>query len=149
MSWSILKLPEDPMMPRLHDSRVGIGSVTTIDYALPEHESHTVRVVRRFRLDKQNPDAEMSDPVKPIEFWVDPATPEWLVPSVVKGIEQWTPAFEEAGFTNAIRARIAPSPEEDPDWSMHDARYSMIYWRPSTTRNATGGSTNDPRTGRS
>jgi hypothetical protein len=65
----------------------------------------------------------------------------------VKGIEQWIPAYESAGFTNAIRARIAPSPDEDPDWSMHDARYSMIYWRPSTTQNATGGSTNDPRTG--
>jgi hypothetical protein len=147
VSWSILKLPEQPMMPRLHDSRVGFGSVAMYDYSLDVPRAEQLRFIRRFRLEKQNPSAELSDPVRPIEFWVDPATPEWLVPWVVKGIEQWVPAFESAGFSNAIRARLAPSPAEDPDWSMHDARYSMIYWRPSTTQNATGGSTNDPRTG--
>jgi hypothetical protein len=147
VSWSILKLPENPMMPRLHDSRVGFGSVAMYDYSLDVPRAEQLRYIRRFRLEKQNPAAELSDPVKPIEFWLDPSTPEWLVPWVIKGVEQWVPAFESAGFTNAIRARLPPSPEEDPDWSMHDARYSMIYWRPSTTQNATGGSTNDPRTG--
>jgi hypothetical protein len=147
VSWSILKLPEDPMMPRLHDARVGFGSVASYDYSLPTQRSEQVRYIRRFRLEKQNPAAAVSDPIKPIEFWIDPATPEWLVPWVVKGVEQWVPAFEGAGFSNAIRARVGPRPEQDPDWSMHDARYSMIYWRPVTTQNATGGSTNDPRTG--
>ncbi|HSJ25136.1 MAG TPA: zinc-dependent metalloprotease [Longimicrobiales bacterium] len=146
-SWSFYKLPEDPMRPRLHDRRVGMGSITHIDYSLPDHEATTRRYIRRYRLEKQNPAAEVSDPVNPIIFWVDPATPQWLIPWVVAGIEEWEPAYREAGFSNAIQARLAPSPEEDPTWSMHDARHSMIYWRPSTTANATGGQVVDPRTG--
>ena len=147
VNWSMIKLPENPMMPRLHDSRVGFMSTTFYDYSLHAPRAEQRRFIRRFRLDKQDPGAELSDPVKPIEFWLDPATPEWLVPWVVRGIEQWVPAFEEAGFANAIQARMPPSLEEDPDWSIHDARHSMIYWRPSTVQNATGGNTVDPRTG--
>ncbi|HSJ08164.1 MAG TPA: zinc-dependent metalloprotease [Longimicrobiales bacterium] len=146
-SWSFMKLPAVPMRPRLHDRRVGIGSIARIDYSRPEHEAVTRRYIRRFRLEKQDPAAEVSDPVKPIVFWIDRATPEWLVPWVVQGIEAWEPAYREAGFSNAIAARVAPSPEEDPAWSMHDARHSMIYWRPSDVANATGGQVVDPRTG--
>jgi hypothetical protein len=145
--WSIRLLPVEPMTPRFHDARVGFSSVSTIDYSLPVHRAETVRYIRRFRLVKRNPTAELSDPVKPIEFWIDPATPEWLVPWVKSGIEKWQPAFEAAGFSNAIIGRVAPPPEEDPDWSPYDARYSMIYWRPSTTQNANGGQQADPRTG--
>lgn len=147
VTWSIIRLPEDPMMPRLHDSRVGFMSTAYYDYSRAEHRAEERRFIRRFRLEKEDPSAELSDPVEPIEFWLDPATPEWLVPWVVRGVEQWIPAFEDAGFSNAIRARIAPDPAEDPNWSMHDARHSMIYWRPSTTQNATGGNVSDPRTG--
>ncbi len=142
--WSIRKLPEDPMMPRLYDKRVGYISVQTIDYSRPEHRAETRRFIRRFRLEKQNPNAAVSDPVTPIVFWIDPATPEWLVPWVKYGVEAWRPAFEEAGFSNAIEAREAP---DDSTWSMYDARHSMIYWRPSTVANATGGQMADPRTG--
>jgi hypothetical protein len=146
-AWSFLKLPENPMRPRLHDRRVGLGSVSFIDYSRPEHRAEERRFIRRFRLEKQNPAAELSDPTQPIVFWIDRATPEWLVPWVVSGVEVWEPAYREAGFTNAIEARLAPSPEEDPTWSMHDARHSMIYWRPSDVANATGGQVVDPRTG--
>jgi hypothetical protein len=145
--WSMLKLPENPMMPRLHDSRVGFGSVTTIDYSRPEHRAEERRYIRRFRLEKQNPNAPVSDPVEPIVFWIDPATPEWLVPWIRTGIEAWQPAYHEAGFSNAIVAKEAPSPAEDPNWSPFDARHSIVYWRPSTTQNATGGQVVDPRTG--
>jgi hypothetical protein len=147
LTWSFLKLPEEPMMPRLYDPRVGINSITTVDFSRPEHRSETRRYIRRFRLEKADPSAEVSDPVKPIVFWIDPATPEWLVPWLEKAVAQWEPAYEEAGFSNAIFARTPPSPEEDPDWSVHDARHSMIYWRASTVQNATGGNTVDPRTG--
>jgi hypothetical protein len=146
-AWSFLRLPQQPMRPRLADRRVGIGAVTHIDYSRPEHEATTRRYIRRFRLEKQNPAAELSDPVQPIVFWIDRATPEWLVPWVERGVEVWEPAYREAGFSNAIRAQRAPSPEEDPTWSMHDARHSMIYWRPSDVANATGGQVVDPRTG--
>lgn len=146
-SWSMRKLPERPMMPRLHDKRVGYGSITYIDYGRPEHRAEERRFIRRFRLEKRDPDAEVSEPIEPIVFWIDPATPEWLVPWVKTGIEKWQPAFREAGFSNAIHGRYAPPPEEDPDWSPFDARHSIVYWRPSTTQNATGGQVVDPRTG--
>ncbi|MBW3552296.1 MAG: zinc-dependent metalloprotease, partial [Gemmatimonadetes bacterium] len=146
-SWSFLKLPEDPMQPRLHDRRVGLGSVQHVDYSRPEHEAMSRRYIRRYRLEKRNPAAEISDPVEPIVFWVDPATPEWLVPHVIQGVDDWEPAYREAGFSNAIEGRLAPTAEEDPDFSLLDARHSVIYWRPSEVANATGGQIVDPRTG--
>jgi hypothetical protein len=143
--WSMLRLPEQPMMPRLADSRVGWITTAVVDYSRPEHQATRRTYIRRFRLEKRDPNAAVSEPVKPIVFYVDPATPEWLVPWVRSGIEKWQPAFEAAGFRNAIVAREAPA--NDPDWSMHDARHSMVYWRPSTTANATGSQIIDPRTG--
>jgi hypothetical protein len=146
-SWSFLKLPEDPMRPRLHDRRVGLGSINHIDYSRPEHEATERRYIRRYRLVKQNPSAAMSDPVEKIVFYVDHATPEWLAPYVIQGVNDWEPAYREAGFSNAIEGRLAPSPAQDPDFSMLDARHSVIYWRPSPVANATGGQLVDPRTG--
>lgn len=147
MHWSMLRLPEETMMPRLRDLRVGYITTSRIDYGRPEHRAVTRQYINRFRLEKKDPNAAVSEPVKPIVFWIDPATPRWLVPWVKAGIEEWKPAFEEAGFRNAITAREAPSVTEDPNWSIHDARNSMVYWRASTTENATGGQTVDPRTG--
>lgn len=146
-SWSFLKLPDDPMRPRLHDRRVGLGSVQHVDYSRPEHEALSRRYIRRYRLEKEDPAAEISDPIAPIVFWVDPATPEWLVPYVIQGVDDWEPAYHEAGFSNAIEGRLAPTPAEDPDFSLLDARHSVIYWRPSEVANATGGQIVDPRTG--
>ena len=145
MHWSMLKLPEQPMRVRLHDRRIGLGSVTTIDFGRPDHESVERRYVRRFRLEKQNPNAPVSDPTKKIVFWIDPATPDWLKPYVVQGVNDWQEAYEGAGFSNAIEGRIAPT--DDPDFSLFDARHNVIYWRPSTVANATGGQIVDPRTG--
>ncbi len=147
VSWSFLRLPEQPMMPRLHDKRVGYISSAYIDYSRPEHEAKERRFIHRFRLEKRDPSAAVSDPVRPIVFWIDPATPSWLVPWVRRGVEAWRPAFEAAGFRNAISARTPPSNGEDPDWSMLDARHSVIYWRASPIANATGGQTVDPRSG--
>jgi hypothetical protein len=145
--WSMMKLPEEPMRPRLHDRRVGIMSTAVIDYSRREHGAETRRFIRRFRLEKADPTQDVSEPIRPIVFWIDPATPEWLVPWVKAGVEEWLPAYEEAGFRNAIQARIAPTREEDPTWSLLDARHNVIYWRPSPVANATGGQVGDPRTG--
>jgi hypothetical protein len=146
-SWSWYKLPENQMRVRLWDARVGLGSIQYIDYGRGEHEAYTRRFIRRYRLEKQNPTAAVSDPVKKIVFYVDRATPSWLVPYIIKGINAWEPAYREAGFSNAIEGRLAPSPAEDPNFSLLDARHSVIYWRPSETANATGGQVVDPRTG--
>lgn len=147
MHWSMVRLPDEPMMPRLFDSRVGYFSTSMIDFSRPEQRSETRTFITRYRLEKRDPSAAISEPVKPIVYYVDPATPTWLVPYVKAGIEQWQPAFEAAGFRNAIIARDAPTPAEDPDWSPEDARYSVIRWFPSTTENAQGPHVNDPRSG--
>ncbi len=141
------RLPDEVMMPRWHDDRVGFISSRSYDFSRPDHRLEQVRFIHRFKLEKQNPDAAISDPVEPIVYWIDPATPDWLKPWIVSGVDAWQTAFEKAGFSNAIFGRIAPTPDEDPDFSMFDARRSVIYWRPSTVANATGGQTVDPRSG--
>ncbi len=142
---SMVKLPERPMMPRLFDERVGYFTQGLIDYGTEEHRSVQKRFITRYRLEKKDPSAAMSEPIKPIVYYVDPATPKKWVPYVKKGIEDWQVAFEAAGFRNAILAREVPP--NDPDFSGEDARYSMIRWLPSTTENASGPHVHDPRTG--
>ena len=147
MHYSMVLLPEKPMMPRLFDDRVGYFSIRQTDYSRNDHRSPQRRFITRWRLEKKDPNAALSEPVKPIVYWIDPATPAKWVPYMKKGIESWQAAFEAAGFKNGIIAKEAPSPEQDPDWSPEDARYSVIRWLPSTTENASGPHVSDPRTG--
>jgi hypothetical protein len=147
--WSMLKLPDEVMMPRYADSRVGYISTSFYDFSSREHESEMKRIIHRFNLQPSDTAAfrrgELVDPVEPIIYYIDPATPEWMKPWVKVGVDKWQSAFEEAGFSNAIRGEYAP--EDDPDWSIYDLRHSIIYWRPSTVANATGGQIVDPRSG--
>ena len=144
---SMVKLPDEPMTPRLFDERVGYFSVRQIDYGRDEHRSPNRRYITRWRLEKKDPDQAVSDPVTPITYWIDPATPTRWVPYIKQGVESWQEAFEAAGFRNAVVAREAPSLDEDPDWSPEDARHSVIRWLPSTVENASGPHVHDPRTG--
>ncbi len=145
MHYSMLKLPEKPMMPRLFDQRVGYFSIQQMDYGQDEHRAPRRTYITRFRLEKKDPAAAVSEPIKPITFYVDPATPTKWVPWIKRAIEDWQPAFEEAGFKRGIVAKEAPA--NDPDWSPEDARYSVIRWLPSTIENAMGPHISDPRTG--
>ena len=145
MHFSMVLLPEKPMQARLFDDRVGYFSTAMMDYGKDEHRAPQRRYITRWRLEKKDPKAEISEPVKPIVYWIDPATPTKWVPFLKKGVESWQPAFEAAGFKNAIVAKEAPKPEEDPDWSPEDARYSVIRWLPSTIENASGPHIHDPR----
>jgi hypothetical protein len=147
MYWSMIKLPERPMMPRLADKRIGFFSIDQIDYGRPEQRSQTREYIVRWRLEKKDTTAAISEPVKPITYYVDPSTPDWLKPYVRRGIEAWQVAFEAAGFRRAIVAADAPSPAQDPDWAPEDARYSVVRWLPSTIENAQGPNVHDPRTG--
>ena len=147
MHWSMITLPEKPMMPRLADKRIGFFSIDMLDYGRPEQRAETREYIVRWRLEKKDPAAAISDPVKPITYYVDPATPAWLKPYIKKGIEAWQPAFEAAGFRRGIVAADAPTPAQDPDWAPEDARYSVVRWFPSTIENATGPNVHDPRTG--
>ena len=145
---SMVQLPEEPMKPRRHDDRVGFFSVRFMDFADNEnHEAEAVRYITRWRLEKKKPKAKLSDPVKPIVFYVGRGTPEKWKIYVKAGIELWQPAFEAAGFKNAILGKYAPDPIEDPDWDPEDARYSVIRWLPSSIPNAFGPHVHDPRTG--
>ena len=144
---SMVRLPEKPMMPRLFDERVGYFTASTMDYSRNEYKTETTRYIARWRLEKKDPTAAVSEPVKPIVYYVDSATPVKWVPWLIKGIEDWNQAFEAAGFRHAIIGKKAPTPEEDPDWSPEDVRHSVIRWLPSTTENASGPHISDPRTG--
>lgn len=143
--YSMVKLPETPMMPRLFDERVGYFTRAVVDYGTDEHRAEQKRFITRWRLEKKDPNAAISEPVKPIVYYVDPATPAKWVPYVKQGIEDWQVAFEAAGFRRAIIA--AEAPKNDPDWSPEDARYSVIRWLPSETENASGPHIHDPRSG--
>src|SRR5204862_1552026 len=135
---SMVKLPEKPMMPRRFDERVGYFSTSTTDYTHSEHKAERLRYITRWRLEKKDPNAAVSEPVKPIVYYIDAATPTKWVPWLKKGIEDWNEAFEAAGFKNAIVAKSAPTPEQDPDWSPEDVRNSVIRWLPSTVEHASG-----------
>ncbi|MDP2957245.1 MAG: zinc-dependent metalloprotease [Longimicrobiales bacterium] len=151
MNQSLVLLPRNPMMPRHADPRVGYFTLSQINYGLDEQKAATQTFIRRWRLEPKDPMAyargEVVEPVLPIVYYVDPATPERFRAAVKRGVENWQPVFETAGFRNAIVARYAPTPEEDPEWDPEDVRYSVVRWTASLTRNAMGPSTSDPRTG--
>jgi hypothetical protein len=147
LHYSMVKLPENPMMSRVYDDRVGYFSVSQMDYGRDEQRAPKRRYITRWRLEKKDPSAELSEPVKPIIYWIDSATPTKWVPWMKRGIEDWQPAFEAAGFKHAILAKVAPSPEQDPDFSPEDVRHSVVRWLPSTVENAVGPHISDPRTG--
>ena len=149
MRQSILLLPKKPMRPRYADDRAGFFTVERVNYGLDEQKAATQKFIVRWRLEPKDPAAyargELVEPVKPIVYYLDPATPTKWAKYVKEGVEQWQKVFEKAGFKNAIQARFAP--KDDPNWDMDDARYSVVRWAASLVRNAIGPNTHDPRTG--
>ncbi|HEV2669593.1 MAG TPA: zinc-dependent metalloprotease [Gemmatimonadales bacterium] len=146
-NFSMVLLPAHPMQPRLCDNRVGFFSVSYEDYGSENARVPTRCFIIRWRLEPKDPTAAVSDPVKPIVFYIDPATPPKWVPWIIKGVQAWEPVFRAAGLSNAITAKPAPTPQEDPQFDLDDARYSAIRWLPSTIENAYGPNVNDPRSG--
>lgn len=145
-AFSVAKLPENPMMPRLMDERVGFFGVTQRDFSGTTQRVETKRYISRWRLECSDQKVgNLCVPKKPITYYLDPATPAWIKPWIRKGIEDWQPAFEAAGFYKGIVA--AEPPANDPDFSGEDATVSMVRWLPSPTENAVGPSITDPRTG--
>ncbi len=148
---SIIALPKDPMTVRYEDPRVGWFTLKKYDYSAPDLKAKDYTIIRRWRLEPKDKKAyargELVEPIKPIVYYLDPATPMVWRPYFKKGVEDWNQAFEKAGFKNAIRAMDPPTAEEDPDFSPEDVRYSTVRYVASTTRNAVGPSVSDPRTG--
>lgn len=153
MNASMILLPKEPMMQRLADRRVGWFARSYVDYGADAQRATSRRYLDRWRLEVKPEDeekfkrGELVEPVKQIVYYIDPATPKKWVPYLKQGVEDWQKAFEAAGFKNAIIAKEAPSPEEDPTWSPEDARYSVIRYFASDIQNAYGPHVSDPRSG--
>jgi hypothetical protein len=148
---SMILLPETPMEPRFADQRVGWFTYSQVDYGSDKLKADKKTYIRRWKLEPKDPEAyakgELVEPVKPIVYYIDPATPEALRKYIKEGVELWQGPFETAGFKNAIIAKDPPSKEENPGFSPEDIRYSVIRYVASETRNATGPSVSDPRSG--
>lgn len=144
--WSLVRLPDIPMMPRRFDERVGFFSIRNVDFGTTEHRSAQRQYITKYRLEcSERRVGDLCYPKKPIVYYVDPATPAQWKEYVRAGITDWQVAFEAAGFKDGIIAKDAPT--NDPDWSAEDIRNTLIRWLPSTTENAVGPHVHDPRTG--
>lgn len=144
---SFVVLPEKPMRGRFFDPRVGYftESFETYDGNKPWTVNH--QFITRYRLEKKDPNAAVSEVVKPITFYIGREVPEKWKPYLKKGVEDWNTAFEKAGFKNAIICKYAPTRQEDPTWDAEDARWSVIRWVAEPVANAMGPHIHDPRSG--
>lgn len=148
---SFVLLPAKPMRQRLFDSRIGYYSRSYTDYDLNPQRVESNNMTIRWRMEPKEEDmakymaGELVEPQKPIVFYIDPATPKKWVPFLMQGVNDWKVAFEKAGFKNAIMAKEAPT--DDSTWSLEDARFSAIVYKPSPIENAYGPSVTDPRSG--
>jgi hypothetical protein len=144
--YTFSKLPEQPMVPRLADSRLGHFATPKVDFS-DESRFNPVRwYVERWRLEKKDPIAAISDPVKPITFWLSNEIPEKHREPIRQGILEWNKAFEKAGFSNAIVVKQQP---DDADFDLGETQYSSIRWMPTAAPafGAIGPSQVDTRTG--
>jgi hypothetical protein len=140
---SLVELPDAGYKPRRLDPRVGANGIEFYDYASPITEPVEKRWISRHRLQKKDPGAAVSEPVKPIVYYVDNGTPEPIRSALLEGASWWNEAFEAAGFKNAFQVKLLPD-DADP----MDLRYNMINWVHRSTRGwSYGGSVIDPRTG--
>ena len=143
MHHSFIKLPDGDYKPRKFDPRSGFYAVEYMDYATPIDQPIVKRFLSRHRLQKKDPSAAMSEPVKPIVYYVDRGAPEPVRTALLEGARWWNQAFEAAGYKNAFQVELLPE-DADP----MDIRYNIIQWIHRSTRGwSYGESINDPRTG--
>ncbi|MCW9707480.1 zinc-dependent metalloprotease [Fodinibius salsisoli] len=151
MNQSMILLPEEPMQKRVVDNRVGYFSIEQIKYGGERHKAENKQFVTRYKLVPKDKEAyldgELVEPIEPIVYYIDPATPEKWRSYIKQGVEDWQKAFEHAGFKNAIIAKDPPTDEEDPAFSPEDVRYSVIRYIANDIPNAQGPHVHDPRTG--
>lgn len=153
LNTSLVLLPKTPMRGRHFDPRVGYFSVRYTDFDINPQGVKQEALITRWRLEPREEDmekylrGELVEPKKQIVYYIDPATPEKWVPYLIEGVNDWQKAFEQAGFKNAIVGKRAPTPAEDSTWSLEDARYSAIVYKPSDIPNASGPNVHDPRSG--
>ncbi|QIG53405.1 DUF5117 domain-containing protein [Altererythrobacter sp. BO-6] len=142
---SFLEMPKAGFEPRADDYRVGYFTNQITDLTSTSHTPYR-DVINRWRLEKKNPDAALSDPVKPITFWIENTTPLELRETIRDAALAWNKAFEAAGFTNAVAVKIQP---DDAEWDAGDIRYNVLRWTssPNPPFGGYGPSFTNPRTG--
>lgn len=140
---SFVALPEPGYHPREFDPRSGYINISYLDFAAPLGKPLKKRYIIRHRLQKKNPQSKISEPVKPIVYYVDRSAPEPVRTALVEGVSWWNEAFEAAGYKNAFQVKVLPE-GADP----LDIRYNVVMWVHRSTRGwSYGGSVVDPRTG--
>jgi hypothetical protein len=140
---SFLELPPPGFKPRAFDPRSGYYDVSYMDYATPVEQPIVKRFITRHRLEKKDPTAKVSDPVKPLIYYVDRGAPEPIRTALIEGARWWNQAFEAIGYRNAFRVEVMPEGADSMD-----ARYNIIQWVHRSTRGwSYGGGVTDPRTG--
>lgn len=140
---SFVELPDGNFKPRAFDPRSGFFGPDFQDRSAPLGSPLEKRFIGRHRIAKVDPKAKISDPVKPIIYYLDPGTPEPIRSALLEGARWWNQAFEAAGYRNAFRVELRPE-----NVNPLDIRYNVINWVHRSTRGwSTGGSVTDPRTG--
>ncbi len=151
LNTSIVLLPEEPMQQRWFDPRVGYFAGGYSEFSDDQQGVETIRFIARYRLEARPEDVErqkrgeLVEPVKPIVYYIDPATPKQWRKYLIAGVNDWNVAFEQAGWKNAIHAEEWP--EDNPDMSLEDARFCVIRYLASPIANAYGPNVHDPRSG--
>ena len=142
---TIVEMPDDDYQIRLDDQRVGYF-LTQVDNLTDPGTTNYRDLINRWKLIKKDPSLEISEPVKPITWWIENSTPiEWRE-TIKEAVLQWNPAFEKAGFKNAIQVKIQP---DDAEWDAGDIRYNVLRWTssPNPPFGGYGPSMVNPRTG--
>lgn len=148
LNTSLVMLPKEPMQPRLADERVGFFQNSMTAFSDEQQVTQREAVIQRYRLEPKDWESYrrgvLTEPKRPIVYYIDPATPSKWIPYLKAGVEDWNVAFEAAGFKNAIVAKEWPN---DPTMSLDDARYCVLRYLPSESENAYGPRIVDPRSG--
>ncbi|HEX7440014.1 MAG TPA: zinc-dependent metalloprotease, partial [Caldimonas sp.] len=146
LHYSIARLPAEPMAARKSDPRIGYFTARQQDFGDDLKRTPTVRHVQRWRLEKKDPAAALSEPVKPIVYWLDRTIPLKYRGAITAGILEWNKAFERIGFKNAIEARVQP---DDADFDTLDFGLASVRWMTNSVPafGAIGPSHVDPRSG--
>jgi len=153
LNTSILLLPETPMQQRWFDPRVGYFAGGYSEFSDEQQAVKNIRFITRWRLEARPEDVEkqkrgeLVEPVKPIVYYIDPATPKQWRKYLIAGVNDWQAAFEQAGWKNAIHAEEWPENAEELGMSLEDARFSVIRYLASPIANAYGPNVHDPRSG--
>ena len=142
---SLIKMPDTNYRPRFDDTRVGFFT-TQSNHMTSIDQVNYRDFINRWRLNKKNPDEHLSEPIKPITFWIENTTPIELRKIIKDGVESWNIAFEKAGFKNAIQVKVQP---DTADWDAGDIRYNVLRWTssPNPPWGGYGPSFINPRTG--